>query len=502
MAGFPEVVSLRTNSTAPRTVDPTRAAAMRYYKQGTELIRRRRHTDAEACLRESLRLNPDDPDTLNNLGTAIWEQGRSVEATVYYLRAYQFRPKDFSILNNLGIALWDQNKPDRAAAYYRRALEIWPDSFDAQMNLGVALSDLGHFDEALTWMRCVPQDQARFARRLGQCGHDSGPHGRLERGDGLLRPGDRASTGFWRSPPQPSSGWLTLGDFERGFQEVEWRFRCRCPPGYSFPPAALDRRRTSWADHPAPLRAGSGRHVAVHPLCAAGQGARRPSLGLLPGLDDQADLPLSFSRAGVGQHHPDTGFPGPCAAHEHPGDPWNSAGNSAVKTLSRRRSRHDRQVAAGPCEGPGRGRPRDGVQDRDRLAGEPRQSDRPLAVLSAVAARSTGRRPGVRFISLQKGAGTDQIAGLAGRFAVTELDHFVEGGADRRDFLDTAAIMHLLDLVVTPETAVAHLAGSLGVQNVAGFVVRRRLAMDDQPRRQPMVPQHTLVPSEHDESVG
>ena len=72
--------------------------------------------------------------------------------------------------------------------------------------------------------------------------------------------------------------------------------------------------------------------------------------------------------------------------------------------------------------------------------------------------------PGVRLISLQKGDGTEQLAELAGRFPVAELSHRDHGGEDRRDFLDTAAVMSQLDLVVTPDTAVAHLAGGLGVR--------------------------------------
>ena len=69
--------------------------------------------------------------------------------------------------------------------------------------------------------------------------------------------------------------------------------------------------------------------------------------------------------------------------------------------------------------------------------------------------------PGVRLLSLQKGPGVEQLATRPDQFPVSELDQQLD---DRRDFLDTAAVMSLLDLVVTPETAVAHLAGSLGVR--------------------------------------
>jgi hypothetical protein len=74
------------------------------------------------------------------------------------------------------------------------------------------------------------------------------------------------------------------------------------------------------------------------------------------------------------------------------------------------------------------------------------------------------RIPGVRLISLQKGDGRDQIDALTGEFPVAELTHPRHGGDDRRDLLDTAAIISHLDLVITPDTALAHLAGALGAR--------------------------------------
>jgi ADP-heptose:LPS heptosyltransferase len=67
--------------------------------------------------------------------------------------------------------------------------------------------------------------------------------------------------------------------------------------------------------------------------------------------------------------------------------------------------------------------------------------------------------PGVRLVSLQRGAGAEQLAAAAA-LAVADLGSGVdEAGA----FVDTAAVMQNLDLVVTADTAVAHLAGGLGV---------------------------------------
>jgi hypothetical protein len=86
----------------------------------------------------------------------------------------------------------------------------------------------------------------------------------------------------------------------------------------------------------------------------------------------------------------------------------------------------------------------------DRMRSVPLQAFAPLA-----------RVPGVRLVSLQKGAGIEQLEAIAGRFAVVDPrpEYDVEDGA----FLNAAAVMRNLDLVVTVDTAIAHLAGALGV---------------------------------------
>lgn len=64
--------------------------------------------------------------------------------------------------------------------------------------------------------------------------------------------------------------------------------------------------------------------------------------------------------------------------------------------------------------------------------------------------------PGIAFVSLQKGAGEDQIA------ACTAQQPLLHAGADMQDFADAAALISGLDLVISVDTAMAHLAGALG----------------------------------------
>src|SRR5262249_40614260 len=85
-----------------------------------------------------------------------------------------------------------------------------------------------------------------------------------------------------------------------------------------------------------------------------------------------------------------------------------------------------------------------------------RERSFPLAEFAPLA-----RVPGVQLVSLQKGHGREQLAQVSAQFAVIDL-------ASRLDlfsgpFMDTAAVMKSLDLIITADTAIAHLAGALGV---------------------------------------
>jgi hypothetical protein len=86
----------------------------------------------------------------------------------------------------------------------------------------------------------------------------------------------------------------------------------------------------------------------------------------------------------------------------------------------------------------------------DRLRSIPLTQFAPLAAV-----------PGVQLVSLQKGPGSEQLQRLGGAFAVADLGPQLDEAAG--PFMDTAAVLTGLDLVITSDSAVAHLAGGLGV---------------------------------------
>jgi Flp pilus assembly protein TadD len=464
MARLAESLALAVKQAQSRRDVATLSEVRNYYVQGTALLQQRRFAEAETHLRQALQLKPDDADVLNNLGTAIWEQGRSPEATAYYLRAYQFKKHDFGILNNLGMLLWDQGRPERAVEYYRQALELNPDSFDTRMNLGVSLSDIGRFDDALVWLRSATRMRPSSADAWDNVGMTFARQGHWDQAMKCYDEAIRLRPDFGEARRNRGLGWLTLGDFERGFPEAEWRFKCRNPPGLNFP-------GPRWAGEPL-----EGRAIVLHYEQGLGDTLQfirfapqvkerggqvwlfcQPPLLRLMSMSPGVDLVMDGSSP-----IPDFQLQAPLmsvpsiigtTAATLPRDPYLSVDAKAIE-----RWRPALTQALGVAELNSvfkigiawQGNPTNRV-DRWRSF--------PLAWFAQLASL-----PGVRLVSLQKGSGVEQLAALAGRFPVTNLERTFDGVDDKRDFLDTAAVMKLVDLVITPETAVAHLAGGLGVR--------------------------------------
>jgi len=466
MGRMPEVVSpprrVPAERVQPRVV--TSSPAKAFFDAGTSYLRQGRPEDARFYLGEALRLQPDDPDTLNNLGTAVWMTGNSDEAEGYYRRAFQLKPDDYSILNNMGNALWQRYALEEAAEFYRRALKHKPDSSETWMNLGVLLTDLTEFEEAIG---CIQK-----SLRLRPDAHEA--HDNL--GATLARQGkwDEALVCYNRALKlQPYYAeahrnrafiWLARGDFERGWPEFEWRLSCRRHVG-----ASPNCPRWTGED----LR---GRTILLH--CEQGLGdtiqfirfvseirkrnagriivvSPKPLLRLIarfPGIDvlaaEGSPVPAFDVHASIWSLPAILGttlanLPSPRAYLS-----VDSATTARWRPLVARAlgcSGTDHTVKIGVVW---QGNPK---HRTDRMRSFRLDQLEPLA-----------RVPGVRLISLQREHGLDQLRALDGRFSVTTLTNESAGVEDDRDFLDTAAIISQLDLVVSPDSAVAHLAGSLG----------------------------------------
>ena len=125
------------------------AASMGWFNLGSTLLKAGRHEEAIACLREGLRLRPDDAPGYNDLGCELVVVGRAEEALPIFARALELRPAYAEVHNNLGNALRSLGRVDEAVARYERALQLKPAYAEAHNNLGCELAAKGRTTEAI-----------------------------------------------------------------------------------------------------------------------------------------------------------------------------------------------------------------------------------------------------------------------------------------------------------------------------------------------------------------
>ena len=104
---------------------------------------------AIASWRQALEINPDHSGALSNLGLIFQDHGKLDAAIVCYLKALNTNPDSLELLNNLANALQQQENLDAAIACYRKALAIKPDFPEVLSNLGSALSKQGDLEAAV-----------------------------------------------------------------------------------------------------------------------------------------------------------------------------------------------------------------------------------------------------------------------------------------------------------------------------------------------------------------
>ena len=98
---------------------------------------------------QALKLQPNTPDLLFNLGIALTHINRLEEAVTNYQKAIQLQPQFFEAYGNLGTVLQKQGKLEEAISAYQQGLKINPQDARGYFNLGTALRDNGQLDEAV-----------------------------------------------------------------------------------------------------------------------------------------------------------------------------------------------------------------------------------------------------------------------------------------------------------------------------------------------------------------
>jgi tetratricopeptide (TPR) repeat protein len=398
-------------------LQPNLAAA--HNNRGLVLQALHSYPEAARSYQRALALQPEFAEAHNNLGTVQCELGQPAEALLSCSRALELQPDMPGVHGNVGNALRDLERPEEALAQYELALAEAPEDADNHCHRGNALLD----------MKLIPQAVACYERAIG------------------LNP-QHAQAHF-----NKSVSLLLSGDFTRGLPLYEWRKALE-------PTAARASSAPQW------LGAGeiSGRTLLVYADQALGdtiqfcryarlaeQRGAQVVLAVQPQLRELL-VALSPTIRIIARGEDAGGCDYQCALMSLPFAFGTTLANvpAAVPYL-----RADPLRAARWRERIGAAGFRIGIA----WQGSRNRIDVGRSVPPAMFARLAGI-PGVRLISLQKADGPGPLPAGAGELPVeVPGDDFDRGP---QAFLDSAAVMSHLDLVITCDTALAHLAGALG----------------------------------------
>lgn len=405
--------------------------------------------------KKAISLSPDNAKAHNNLGTAFKKQCRLEEAEKSYNRAIELNPDYAEAYNNLGNALRSLNRLDEAITSYRTAITIKPYYAEAHYNCGNVRKEQKKFEEAfVSYKRAITikpdyaeahnnlaitlQEQAKFIE-AAEC---------YSRAIELKQ--DYADAHF-----NKSLLLLLQGNFKDGWQEYEWRLQTN---GYTH----RTFRQPRWDGTPL-----NGKTILIHTEQGFGDNIQfvryLPMVQELGGRVVFECLPnlvnLLKNCAGIDaiiSKNPSGKLSEQFDVHSH-----------LLSIPSILNTRFDTIPSNGPYITPD---PTRVVEWRDRLeahdnsikiglvwASSPENKELYLKKsCKLIHFEEISKFRNLSFYSLQKGTSSAEILNAPKGMNIVDLNN------ELNDFVDTAAVIANLDLVISVDTSVAHLAGAIG----------------------------------------
>jgi tetratricopeptide (TPR) repeat protein len=464
------------------------------FAAGFALARLGRTKEAETRYRRALVMRPDFAAAWINLGSLLRDEGREVEAEAALRRAVELRPDLISGWVNLALLERDRRRPEAAEACLRRAFALNPNQVEtlvAWCQFRAAEGDVAgargwmrwalernpEFDEAVNMHGIVLHLEGRFAEAIPVFERAEALGNRAaasNRGNSLLDLGRMEEalraheSAVERDPASAGAKYnlaltqLRLGDWERGWAgyEARWRFR------------EVHRRPRSFTQPRWNGEELHGERVLLHAEQGLGdtiQFCRYAALvvarGGVPILEVQPAAErlmrsLAVVRAGLAETAVRDAnaaeFDCECPMMSLPAVfgttvetvPWTGAYLGADEELVREKRRQFAAMRADAGSG---------LRVGLAWAGNPRYKADAARSMRLKTLHPLLRAVDANWISLQKGEAAEQLASLPNDLLV------LDGSSGERDLAETAALVATLDLVITTDTCIAHLAGAMGI---------------------------------------
>ena len=405
------------------------------------------------CFQQALALDPGSLEALLNLGVALKAQGQCEAAADCLQKVIQRAPTSAVAYNNLGMVRHEQGQFEVALQHYRQAIQLRPDYAKAYSNIGTLLHALGRLAEAVAHLEHALRLQPDFIEAHSNLGLALQAQGHVEAAITAFERALQYKPDCVQAHWNRAIAWLLSGNFQQGWREYEWRWRRPDSP----PPAFL---QPCWDGTPFPQQtllvyaeqglgdtlqfvrylphvAARGQHVVL-----ACQPALVRLLRTCPGVQtlvvkdrpEMADQPFDL-------YIPLLSLPGifETTAATIPADVPYLAAEPELVQQWRMHLEVEQAFRVGLVWA---GNPSH-KNDRNRSC--------TLATLAPLA-----HLPHVALFSLQTGPAAGQIDQPPAGMTLHDVGRMLG------DFADTAAVIAHLDLVITVDTAVAHLAGAMG----------------------------------------
>jgi tetratricopeptide (TPR) repeat protein len=434
--------------------DPTDA-----FDRGNAWLERGDAAAAMTAFERSLDLRPDHPTTLFNLANAQLLAGQAVQSAETLVRCLRHAPGFGPAHSNLANVLLRLGMLDQARGFAANGVQLMPGSPDALLCLAGVLHQQGDHAGAVTAYRMALHHAPGHGGALSSLGNTLCAMGRLDEAlavhDRAIaaapeHSGDHATFRFHRAMTL-----LAAGALAEGWAEYEWRWRRPGhKPRFATPPWRGEKLegRTILLHHEQGL-GDTLQFVRYAPLVAERGGrvilqVQPPLVRLLRALPGVAGV------IACGEKLPPFDCHCPLLSLPHafgttldsiPSTPGYLHADAARVA----RWRQDLRARSPPHAGPYVGLTWAGLPNLDSW--EARLIDQRRSLRPADLAGLAGLQ-GVRFVSLQKDAPPPPVAGL----------EMIDVMAGMDDFADTAALVGALDLVISVDTSVAHLAAGLG----------------------------------------
>jgi len=409
---------------------------------------------AADAYRRAILLNPAFGEGYSNLGFVLLLQGRPRVAIEKCKKAVQLKPDFAQAYNNLGLALQIEGEVAEAIENFTQAIKIEPKYAQAYSNLGTALKTEGRFDEAAQNHKRAIQIAPNFAEAYNNLGWVLNAQGKDDEAIENYREALRLKPDYAAAHWNLSFVLLRSGRLIEGWNEFEWR----TDPSLqyvTYPGCTPDKcwDGSSFVGKRLLVRCEQGFGDNIHfvrylPMVKARGGtviyeSRKPLLKLLCSVDGIDEL-IEATDDGKSDAKFDYYIPLLSLAKIF---------GTTLETIPA----HVPYIHADPTKA---------RYWRDRMEG-------PDFKVGIVWSGSTGFEmnevracrlehftrlaeiEGVTLYSLQKGTPAEQIGQMGDKISVVNIaDEF-------EDFADTAAMIENLDLVISADTAVVHLAGAM-----------------------------------------